>query len=181
MERNDAAHCAGQRRGNLRILRVGDVLHAIDAVAVNRRVKGGGYLSCGSGEDDLAVVRGYLVDGETVDCQPCCDLLELRDTGAESCAELRRCEPLVIERRRWVLLGFDEDIELSLLRCGRLKLKDHAVKTRLGIDGTEVKLRACEWVSIAGESDELRLVQRRNESIHLAGGRTAGAAQSEKH
>jgi hypothetical protein len=78
-------------------------------------------------------------------------------------------------------LGFDEDIELSLLRCGRLKLKDHAVETRLGIDGTEVKLCACEWVSIAGKGDELRLVQRGNESIHLAGGRAAGAAQSEKH
>jgi hypothetical protein len=65
----------------------------------------------------------------------------------------------MIERRGCVLLGFCEQVELSLLRCGRLKLEDHAVEAGFGIDGAEVKLRTSERVHIAGEGDGLGFVQ----------------------
>jgi len=88
---------------------------------------------------------------------------------------------LVIERRRCVLLRFDEEVELGLLSCGRLKLEDHAVKTRVSVDGSEIKLCARQRMHVAGEGDEWRLIWKVELAIHLAIGRNGKSGHEENN
>jgi len=95
MQRNHAAHHASQRLRNLRILRIGKVLHARHAVPMHLRMKCLRHLFRRPRKNHQPVSRGNLIHGKAVSPQPLLHPRPIDRTRAKPRPKLRRGQPLV--------------------------------------------------------------------------------------
>ena len=139
-EVGDGQHAGAKRSGNAEVCRRGKVRGGLrrPLVVVQRSSKGRGDLSGIAGEEDAVAAAGDRVDGEALLFEPGLDGGKVGVGDAKLCGELVGGKPLVIERRRWVLLGGDEVVERGLL-VGRAAEDDRdALKLHRGGDGANV-------------------------------------------
>ena len=104
VQRHHSGNGRSQRRGNLRIGRVGPVLRIVDQVLVNVSVKGRAHLAGRSAELNHGAPARNWADRKSMAAEPLRDLLDVLLIGAKSLPELFRAEPCMEVRRAWVLL-----------------------------------------------------------------------------
>ena len=92
---------SGERCGNLRVACVGDVHHAVHAIAVQLGVKGACDFTRSAREDDQAASGGDLFDRESVGREPRRDQRQLGSVNAELRSELGRRQPLRDTAASW--------------------------------------------------------------------------------
>src|ERR1700733_71477 len=96
MQRQNSTHYTRHRRGNLRVLRVSDVILATNQEAMNLRMKRILNLSCITGKGDLPVVNGDFVDRKPMLRQPAGNPGQILQARPKTGTILCRSEPLVV-------------------------------------------------------------------------------------
>ena len=98
VERNHAAHHAAERRRNLRVFGIRQVLRPIHTVAVNPGVKDLRHLTRRPGKNHQPVARRNFIHRESVPFEPRDNARQILRAHAEARAVLSRRQPVMKER-----------------------------------------------------------------------------------
>ena len=152
-----------------RLRGVGKVHFAIHEVAMNLGAERGLNLRDRPLEEDLIAAVGHSGHRETLRLQPCSDFLDVASTHSETVGELSRRQPLVIVRRRTLLLFLKQFVERSLLGCRRLEHQRHAAHGLGAVHAAKVKVPAGQPVHIALQPDHRARIDRTRDAVRLNG------------
>jgi hypothetical protein len=177
VQAGNACHYWGQRTGNLGITGVGPMRFAVDDVFVDRGVKGLLHHGGSAGEFDHGSAFAHLCYLEAVRLQPGSHGLNVGVSGAELLAELLGCEPLVVVRRRFVLLFVKQTQEGGVLFRAALQNQQHPLHGLRRWSRAPVVTRKSERMGIAAQDRKAGVIDRLRDTrldCRLLGEHTTG-------
>jgi hypothetical protein len=158
VQRDDAHYQGRERRRNLRVAHVGDVLCAFDVKLMDFRVKGFSHLPGRAGKIDHHAAAINDVDFEMVAFQPVSDAVQVSIGWAESFAEFVRADPAMEIWRSLFLKILEEFLKLFLFLRRPLKLQQHVLQEEVIVHGPAIIRGHGFGTNIAMQLDELSFI-----------------------
>jgi hypothetical protein len=171
MQRDDAHHQRRERRRDLGVAHIGEVLLASDMNMMNFRVEGFSHLSGGAGKVDDHAAGVDHVDLEVVALKPVGELIQIAIRWAKSLSELARADPAVVVTRPYGLQILEELLEVFFFFGGPAQLEQHVLQDRVVVHGTAIMFSLRFLASVAVQLDKLSFIDiLRNQLPRMAAG-----------
>src|ERR1051326_1058033 len=160
-------HDVLERHWNGRLRRVGKIHLAVDSVAMQFGAEGVTHLRGRAAERDPVAAARLVRYSEAFGTQPCLDLVEVALAEPKTIGILLRREPLVVIRRRRVLLLGEQSLESGPLAGRLLQQQGYAPCGERGIESASVELRACLGMDRAAQDDPLCPIDAGGDAVLL--------------
>ena len=155
---NDSGYHGRERRGNLRIAHVGNVLLAFHLQVMDLRLKRFAHLPCCSGKINHHPAGVDHIHPKSVRLQPARNCVQVLLRHSKSLSEFLRGNPAVEIRRSFRLQLIEERLKSLLLLGSALQLKQHVLHGQALASGTPIVLDSGFGMRIAPQRDPLSFI-----------------------